>query len=391
MNSKAILRKTMEATATSTPAGKFLLIRGGTAYFNLLLRLINDAKNCIHLQTYIYDDDFTGIRIADALAAAAQRGVDVYVMADGYASQVMRQKFIDDLRGKGVHIRLFEPLWRSKYFYFGRRLHHKVVVTDHRYSLVGGVNISDRYNDLPGRAAWLDFALYADDTGLGEELTRVCWQTWNGFSKRNGLRMANVHTAEPVIRVRRNDWLRGRNEVYASYVQMFSQAQTQLTIVCSYFLPGRKLRNLLAKAAARGVKVYILIAGESDVKIAKQAERWLYDWLLRNHISIFEYTRSVLHAKVAVCDGSWFTIGSYNVSDISAYTSVELNLDVHDPTLAGEVQHVLDRIIATEAVAITPEIHRKTTTTWRRLKRWLAYQLIRVVLTSITFYYKPRT
>ncbi len=390
MSSEAMMNQIMNTTATVTSGGKFRLIRGGTAYFDLLLLLINDAKESIHLQTYIYDDDFTGTRIADALASAAQRGVDVYVMADGYASRVMRQKFIDDLRGRGVHIRLFEPLWRSKYFYFGRRLHHKVVVTDHRYSLVGGVNISDRYNDLPGRAAWLDFALYADDSGLGAELTRVCWQTWNGFSKRKGSSVRYMHTIEHAIRVRRNDWLRGRNEVHASYVQMFSQAQTQLTIVCSYFLPGRKLRSLLGKAAARGVTVRILIAGESDVKIAKQAERWLYDWLLRNRISIFEYTRSILHAKVAVCDGKWFTIGSYNINDISAYTSVELNLDVHDPALAGEVQQVLDRIIETEAVAITPEIHRKTTTLWRRLKRWIAYQLIRVVLTSITFYYKPR-
>ncbi|MCZ2460319.1 MAG: phospholipase D-like domain-containing protein, partial [Chitinophagales bacterium] len=153
--------KPKENLLSYTKNNKVQLIRGGKEYFDLLLKLIGMAKDTIHLQVYIFDDDETGKKVAEALKTAVQRKVQVYLMADGYASQVMSQKFIDELRAAGIHFRLFEPVFRSKYFYFGRRLHHKVFVVDTRYALVGGLNISDRYNDMPGQPAWLDFALFA--------------------------------------------------------------------------------------------------------------------------------------------------------------------------------------------------------------------------------------
>jgi cardiolipin synthase len=110
--------------------------------------LINKATESIHLQTYIYDDDETGRQVADALIAAAKRNVSVYLLTDGYASQVMAKKFIHELKVSGVHFSFFEPLFRSKYFYFGRRLHQKVFVADTKFALVGGINITNRYNDM---------------------------------------------------------------------------------------------------------------------------------------------------------------------------------------------------------------------------------------------------
>jgi cardiolipin synthase len=377
---------------------KLKLIRGGKEYFDLLIKLINNATESIHLQTYIYDDDETGSQVATALKAAALRNVSVYLMADGYASQVISQKFINDLRNNGVHFRLFEPLLRSKYFYFGRRLHHKVVVIDARYSLVGGVNITNRYNDMQGKPAWLDFALYADGD-ISRELYIICWKAWNGFSVRKRLTQLKETNSFPSydyaemsnVKIRRNDWIRRKNEISESYFSLFSNARSQITIVCSYFLPGIKLRGLLSKAAARGVKIKILTAGHSDIMLAKHAERWLYDWLLRNNIRILEYQPSILHAKVAICDSKWFTIGSYNVNNISAYASIELNLDVHDPALAMEVEQTINEIIKKDAVPITPEIHKRSTNIFIKLKRWLSYQAIRLVFNGMTFYYRQRS
>lgn len=377
---------------------KIKLIRGGKDYFDLLTRMIHNAKESIHLQTYIYDDDETGKLVANALKAAAARGVAVYIMADGYASQVMSQQFIDELRGSGIHFRFFQPLLKSKYFYFGRRLHHKVVVTDSRTALVGGVNITNRYNDMPGKPAWLDFALYAEGAVAGE-LNVLCWKTWNGFSAKTGSvypQKENLpgHVASTkaiTVEMRRNDWVRRKNEIYESYRSMFEKATSHITIICSYFLPGKKIRRLLAKAAARGVSIKVILAGRSDVPLTKPAERWLYDWLLRNNIQLYEYQPSVLHAKLAICDSEWLTIGSYNINDISAYASIELNLDVYDRSLAIAAEQMVNNIISNDTVPVTLSQHKRSKNIFRQLGRWLSYQFIRVSINLLTFYYKQKS
>jgi cardiolipin synthase A/B len=132
---------------------KVQLVRGGKPYFELLLNLINNAAESIHLQTYIFDDDETGMLVADALKAAVRRNVSVYLLADGYASQVMSARFINELKAAGINFRFFEPFFKSRQFYFGRRLHHKIFVADARFALAGGINITNRYNDMPERSA----------------------------------------------------------------------------------------------------------------------------------------------------------------------------------------------------------------------------------------------
>src|SRR5690554_4846183 len=141
------------------PRHRARLLWGGKAYFDLLVHLIEGARECIHLQVYIYESDTTGELIADALIAAAERGVAGYVLVDGYGSQKLPAPFVMRLRENGVRLRVFEPLLRSRHFYFGRRMHRKVLVVDARYAVVTGVNIGDKYNDRPGEPAWLDMAV----------------------------------------------------------------------------------------------------------------------------------------------------------------------------------------------------------------------------------------
>lgn len=374
------------------------LVRGGKEYFDLVIQLINDAKETIHLQTYIYDDDETGIKVAEALKTAVQRKVEVYLMADGYASQVMSQKFIDDLRAAGVHFRFFETIFRGKYFYFGRRLHHKVTVVDTRYALVGGLNISDRYNDLPGHPAWLDFALYAEGE-IAKQLCVLCWKTWKGFPARMGitpceqkeLKFDFTPEERAMVRMRRNDWVRRKNQISKSYIEMLRTAKSEVTILCSYFLPARFMRKNIQQAINRGVKIKVVLAGLSDVMLAKYAERYIYDWMLRNKIKIYEYQGTVLHGKVAVCDNEWMTIGSYNVNNISAYASIELNLDVHNPSFALKVDQTIEQIIKENCVEITEERLAKTTTIIKRLVRWSSYEIIKLGFYLFTFYFRHKS
>ncbi|RYG23741.1 MAG: phospholipase, partial [Chitinophagaceae bacterium] len=158
-------------------ANKIRLIRGGHEYFDLVIKLINNARDSVHLQTYIFENDTTGTSVAQALMNAAQKGVEVFLLLDGYASQGLPDEFIQQLKESGVHFRFFEPLFRSRSFYFGRRLHSKVLVTDARFAVVGGVNITDRYNDMPDQPAWLDFALFAEGP-VAVEACNLCRNVW---------------------------------------------------------------------------------------------------------------------------------------------------------------------------------------------------------------------
>lgn len=190
--------------------------------------------------------------------------------------------------------------------------------------------------------------------------------------------------------MRRNDWVRQKNQVSETYVEIFSKAQSQILILCSYFLPGLEICSELTKAIERGVKIRIVVAGSSDVSVAKNAERYMYDWLLRNHVEIYEYKKNVLHGKIAVCDDVWMTIGSFNVNNISAYASIELNLDVYSSLFAKEVRHELEKIINEDCVPITIERHRQTRNIFNQFLRWLSYQFIRITFYLFTFYFKQR-
>lgn len=363
----------------------------------MLLQLIKGAEESIHLQTYIYDDDETGNLVADALKEAVQRKVEVYLMADGYASQGMPDAFVEELKNAGIHFRFFEPLFKSRNFYFGRRMHHKVTVVDTKYALVGGVNISNRYNDMPAKPAWLDFALYAEGE-IAKELCVLCWKSWKGYPLNMGITpceekkiVFNFLPGErSEVRMRRNDWVRRKNQVSSTYVEILRNAQTEVTILCSYFLPGAFIRRQMVNAVKRGVIIRVIAAGNSDVKVAKNAERWLYDWLLRNGIELHEYQQNILHGKMAVCDEEWITVGSYNINNISAYASIELNLDVRNKSFAANTRQVLQKIIEEDCIRITFEQHIRTKNIFKQFIRWLSYQFIRTVFYLFTFYFKHK-
>lgn len=374
------------------------LIRGGKEYFEELLRLINNSRATIHFQTYIFGDDETGRLVADALKAAVERKVEVYLMADGYASQNLSALFITDLKLSGIHFRFFEPVFKSRFFYFGRRMHHKVVVSDATHALVGGVNIANRYNDMPGKPAWLDFALSV--TGeIPMQLCMLCTKIWKGYQQNTSISACEKNRKKVDIlperlcdvRMRRNDWVWRKNEISKTYIEMLSTATTEVTILCSYFLPGKTMRRQMVLAIKRGVSIKVIAAGPSDVKMAKYAERWLYDWLLRKGIILYEYQKNILHGKVAVCDNRWMTIGSYNINNISAYASMELNLDVSNPVIAASASEIIHEIITNDCIQITFEQQLKTRNIFKQFLNWLSYQFISVVFYLFTFYFKQRS
>ncbi|WP_257670556.1 phospholipase D-like domain-containing protein [Parapedobacter tibetensis] len=377
------------------PNQKVRLLLGGNAYFTLLIQLIEQAKEHIHLQVYIYEPDETGQQVADALIAAAKRGVTVYILVDGYGSQGLKKTFTRQFEENGVHFRFFEPLFKSKNFYVGRRMHQKVFVVDAHCALVTGANIGDRYNDKPGQAAWLDFALYVEGE-IAIKLCELCWMTWKNFQRIRHIPRCEVYPTKIdfgpketcAVRMCRNDWVRRKHEISRTYAQILRNAEAKVIILSSYFLPGTAIQNHIKAAVKRGVNVRLIICSRMDVPLVKDAERFMYGWLLRHHVEIYEYTGEMLHGKLATCDEEWMTIGSFNVNDLSAKVSVELNLDVQGEAFVQHTIRELESIMQNHCIRVCPDSFSNNNGLLTRFMRWFSFKMLRIIFFLGTFYMK---
>lgn len=369
------------------------LLKGGLPYFSKLIDLIDNANSSLQLQFYIYEEDDTGIEIANHLIQAVGRGVVVQILLDGYASRKLSTNFKKNLRSQGIRLRFFEPILKSKKFYFGRRLHHKIVVADGRQALVGGINISDRYNDTPGQSAWLDWAIYIEGESA-YELYKICDQFYTknkeeSITLARGPIMSATDLKKNVpVRIRRNDWVMNKNEISASYMNMFKQAEHSIIIMSSYFIPGAFFKRNIIKALSRGINIKLILAGISDVGIAKYAEKYLYRWAIRHGIEIYEYKRNILHGKIAVSDNRFVTVGSYNINDISAFASIELNVDIENKEFAAGVSQTLINIIENECERVSAIKTIKSFSLLEKVTHWLSYELFRMIFTLFTFYFR---
>ncbi|HXB96377.1 MAG TPA: phospholipase D-like domain-containing protein [Puia sp.] len=388
-------KKHRRLMAGYTHHNKVRLIHGGQDFFTTIVQLVDGAKTTIHLQTYIFDADETGRLVSDALLRAAARGVQVFILLDGYASQHLSKQLIGEWKSAGIRFRWFAPLFRSKHFYMGRRLHHKVIVVDASQGMAGGVNISDRYNDIGNQKAWLDRALLVEGEAAmnlhlicGDMWTKAYWKTANPKKDKFTPLPGYSPPDECLVRVRRNDWVQGKNEISRSYVEMFRNAESRIIVLSAYFLPGKILRKYMVQAAKRGVVIKIIVGGVSDVKISRLAEQFMYRWLFRNNMQVYEYQDSILHGKMATYDGIWMTDGSYNVNRISAYASIELNMDVRNEAFAAGVEAEMEEIIRDHCIRIIPKEYFKKTSLFQRLCQRLAYQGIRVLFFLFTFYFR---
>lgn len=378
-------------TAQTFTRNDVLLLTSGKPFFSRLEQLIAEAKYVLHLQFYIFDHDQTGRRIFELLVEAAQRGVKVFVVVDAYASEQLNNKVLAPYREAGIIIRRFSQINSQRGFRIGRRLHHKIVWVDGHTALIGGINIADKYSGYHGQEPWLDFAVEVKG-GICDPIRKVCNEILpNRLLKNVYNSMPPVsHAAEQSFysRIVKNDWLRRKIEISYSYRQAIRRSKTSLVIVASYFLPGTKMRSLIKKASARGVKITVILVGASDVPVVKPAMTWLYDFLLRNKVTIYEWKKSVLHGKIAVADHKWTTVGSYNLNALSDYGSLELNVEVLDEQFAAETEQLLNRLIADgcEPILETPFKNRKN---WLiQFGRWCSYQAVRLSLRVLFFFMK---
>lgn len=369
---------------TYRKADDIKLVFSGSNYFDVLEKIIDDSHECVHLQTYIFSIDETGIRILDALKRAAKRQVAVYMLIDAYGSYPFPKEVVKDLLASGIKFRLFSPLFSSESIYFGRRLHHKIIVTDKKTALTGGINIANKYQGT-GEEAWLDYAVLSK----GPVCEYLHWLCDAFYKKQRSHHLKNWERNAPsiknqlnenLIRYRRNDWIKRKNEIHKSYAEAIIAAENCITIVASYFLPGITFRKLLKQTAARGVDIKIILAGRSDISSLRLAERYLYDFFYKNNIRIYEWANSVMHGKAMVVDHQWATVGSYNLNFLSHYISIELNTDIRDAHFAKTFTSHLNDIMTNGCKAIEYKPENEKQDPLQKLKTWLAYNFYRCLM-----------
>ncbi|WP_300353283.1 phosphatidylserine/phosphatidylglycerophosphate/cardiolipin synthase family protein [Fluviicola sp.] len=362
------------------------LVHSGEDYFSRLKTMISNAQNEVHFQTYIFDNDSTGLEIVEALKEAAARKVKVFVLLDGYGSFKLPKTIFRDLVKHGISIRFFSPWYSINNFYVGRRLHHKVIVADGEVALIGGINIADKYRGSDSVLPWLDYAVQINGAAFCKPLQQLCG---NIYSKENKLRKRSIisrinNDKGAVIKLLRNDWLNQKNEISNAYLSKLRKADKEVIVVASYFLPGRKFSKVLKRAAKRGVKIKIILSGVSDLPIVMRATRYLYSSLLEQGIELLEWNKSVLHGKLALVDDTWSTIGSFNINHLSSYGSIEMNVEINSSKLLHTIdEHLRDVIEQCETV--TFETIKSRWGIIESIKNWMAYFFVRIALVIATY------
>jgi len=384
--------------ATARPlvfAGNQLeLLKNGEQYFPKLLEAFDSAKQSIYLETYIFELDSAGQRVADALAAASRRGVAVHLLIDGFGSHMNADALIARLQPHGAKVMVFRRTrWYRLERRLLRRLHRKIALIDDRVAFIGGINIIDdhhHHDPEPVRATLgprFDFAVRCEGplvAAVALTVTRLWWTV----SVLQLKRRPSWRPYEPVLdpapgagvraALLLRDNLRNRRTIEHAYLDAFSRARSDVLIANAYFLPGKKFRDALCSMAARGVRVRLLLQGRIEYRLQHYAQQALYGDLVKCGIEIFEYKPSYLHAKVAVVDDKWATVGSSNIDPYSLLLAREANIAVYDQQFARKLRHELELAIASESTSVDADACARRS--WlRRTLSWIAYQMVRAL------------
>jgi len=386
------MRETVARRGAATrflPGNRLTLLNSGAEYFPALIRAIDGAKRDVHLESYIFEDDVTGRAVAGAMARAAQRGVTVRVLVDGFGAR----EFTDCLRpmlvAAGVQAMVYRPelaLFRLRRHRL-RRLHRKLAVIDGEIAFVGGINVIDDLNNPEQMAPRHDYAVRIEGPLLApiQQTLRRLWELvlWAKLNRRyrfprSSLRPPQVRgkqTAAFLVR----DNIRHRRDIEDAYLAAIAAAEQEILLANAYFLPGRRFRKALQDAVQRKVRVVILLQGRVEYRLLHYATQALYSKLLASGVRIFEYRLSFLHAKVAVIDRQWATVGSSNIDPFSLLLAREANVVVRDRKFAGELRASLGQAMQRGARELHAE--RWNRLGWySRLLRWASYHLMRVLV-----------
>jgi cardiolipin synthase len=368
---------------------RITLLRNGTEYFPALEAAIDSATRQIYLQSYIFADDVTGRRIAEALARAVTRGVAVHVLVDAYGSRSYLKGLREEMVKRGIAFLQYRPevSWLSLGRNRLRRMHRKVAVVDGRIAFVGGINIIDDMHTPRHKPPRYDYAVRVEGPLVEHVLEQAhsLWSltAWTTFNQQLDAPVRTMPDATPkgfqhaAYMVRDN--FRHRSDIEDAYLEAIESAREEIVIACAYFFPGRRFRRALVQAAERGVRVIVLLQGRVEYILLHYATRALYGTLLDAGVEIFEYHASFMHAKVAVVDLRWATVGSSNIDPFSLLLAREANIVVEDRRFAIELRASLAERMADGAEPVRKQRWRRRPLRERALI-WIAYGISRMLI-----------
>lgn len=370
----------VEQAVSGTPlsaGNRVRLLADGPSTYQAMLQSIGQARRYVHMETYIFDDDAEGARFAEALIAARNRGASVALMVDAVGTIKTPDALFQRLRDADVQVAVFNPVnpasgrsgWSPN-----QRNHRKVLVVDGKVGYLGGINVSSVYESSPGAgsgpsggggqaggdakaAPWRDTHLRIEGPAVAqlEQVIQSGWASQSGEPIAGG----GDYVAPPVgatrVRILANQPDRSDGyTVYLTLMSAFESAQKSIHITMTYFVPDPAFIDVLSEAARRGVDVVLVLPGFSDSSLVFNAGRSHYADLLRAGVKLYERRDALLHAKTAVVDGVWSTVGSSNMDWRSFALNYEINAVVLGPEFAGEMEALFQRDVA-DSVRITPE------------------------------------
>jgi cardiolipin synthase A/B len=404
------------------------LLHGGADYFPALEQAIDAATQELWMETYIFENDASGQRIAAALARAAARGVRVRLTVDGFGTGKLAEPLRALLQASNVEHAVFSPIKSRLSMLLGkqtRRLHRKLTVIDKRVAFCGGINVLDDHYDpnhgtlkLPRFdfavriqgpmvsdiqatmqrmwkrvQGWAELRESAQEGELGDAVKAARGLSAHlGDEVRRGVQRflgaQDTHTdSEPETQHTQHDGVKAallvrdnvkyRRRIESAYIAAVRNAKQEVIIANAYFLPGRALRDALAQAVKRGVKVSLLLQGRYEYFIQYHATHALYDYLLRQGMQVYEYTASFLHAKVAVVDARWSTVGSSNLDPLSLLLAQEANIVIDDEAFAKELREALLQAQQSNANCLSLDDYQHRGIIKRALN-WIAYGMFRL-------------
>lgn len=417
------------------------LLVGGVALFPQALQAIEQAKQEVRIETYIFADDSVGEAFCEAMCNAAARGVTVRLVLDGFGGTEGIQTWAPRLKQHGVKVRVFRP----EGFVFKpsprrlRRMHRKMIAVDGKTAFVGGINLIDDMNHenerkelmranarvekpvqfsfgksgvLSARDLQVNMDLLDQDLGprydfavaLQGPVVHDIWHSmeWLWLQIGPGGKVTDTfnsdwwkrriaqyrdtlaqHRAQALpptagkvkVQLAVRDNFRLRRRIERAYLQALGRAQSTVVLANAYFLPGRKMRNAIVAARRRGVVVKLLLQGRIEYRFQHYATQYLYSSLLDEGVEVYEYLPGFLHAKVAVIDSNWATVGSSNLDPLSSLFAREANVIVHNREFAGQLRKELIQAIERGGRQVLPHDHAQRPFKARALS-WLCYKLM---------------
>ena len=356
------------------------LLINGSEYFPAVFNSIRAARREILIETFIIFDDEVGQELKAALLEAAAREVRIEVTVDGYGTADLSSDYIAELTEAGVHMHIYDPQPRR----FGvrtnlfRRLHRKIVVVDGELAYISGINFG--WDHLPAR-----YAMGKQDYGVrvrGPIVADIRHAARALLVEHQAVSRLPPQLGDPApagsttarMAIRNNQ--RNRTDIEDHYLHAIRTAQTRLVIANAYFFPSYHIWQALRMAARRGVEVILILQGRPDMPWARMLSSSLYSYLLKDGIRIYEYKERPLHAKIAIVDDEWVTVGSSNLDPLSLSLNLEANLFMRDAALNRQISEHLAELVEHSCRLITPEAAEKGRW-WRAPLMFVSFHFLR--------------